>query len=164
MLRRNLLDYGVGGVVLPSSGSSSSTCSSGCPGIACVRSLSRAGRQYVAAVRALQLTTEALELIHPVIVTGIAQLLSPDSADGSLVEVDGTVIGSALTGQAFTDGDGNLLPQYFQPRPAAAYDGAASGASTSDQLPRAGRADVVAAKARHKDGTAPTSVDSSGWD
>ena len=43
-----------------------------------------------------------------------------DKADGSLVEVDGKVVGSSLIGQAFTDAQGNPIAKYFQPRPSAA--------------------------------------------
>jgi potassium-transporting ATPase KdpC subunit len=92
--------------------------------------LSRTGRQYVAAVRALLLATLVLGLAYPLVVTGLAQVFAPGRADGSLVEVDGSVVGSALIGQAYGDADGDPLPQYFQPRPSASdYDGAASGGS-----------------------------------
>jgi potassium-transporting ATPase KdpC subunit len=46
-----------------------------------------------------------------------------DSANGSIIEVDGKMVGSSLIGQSFTDADGNPLPQYFQSRPSAAGDG-----------------------------------------
>jgi len=41
-------------------------------------------------------------------------------ADGSLVKVNGRIVGSSLIGQNFTDANGNALPKYFQPRPSAA--------------------------------------------
>jgi K+-transporting ATPase ATPase C chain len=90
----------------------------------------RSGRQLVAAVRFLVLATVVLGLVYPLAVTGFAQLAVPGRADGSLVRVDGSVVGSSLVGQAFVDASGNPLPQYFRSRPSASeYDGAASGGS-----------------------------------
>lgn len=90
----------------------------------------RSGRQLVAAVRALLLATVVLGLVYPLLMTGLAQLVAPGRADGSLVRVDGSVVGSSLVGQAFVDAAGDPLPQYFQSRPSASdYDGAASGGS-----------------------------------
>ncbi|MGY1754804.1 potassium-transporting ATPase subunit KdpC [Blastococcus sp. SYSU D01042] len=90
----------------------------------------RPGRQLVAAVRFLALATVVLGLLYPLAMTGLAQLVAPGRADGSLVRVDGEVVGSTLVGQAFTDAGGQPLPQYFQSRPSASgYDGAASGGS-----------------------------------
>jgi K+-transporting ATPase ATPase C chain len=83
-----------------------------------------------AAVRAVLVATVALGLLYPLVVTGVAQLIAPGRADGSLVEVDGEVVGSSLLGQSFTDADGDPLPEYFQPRPSASdYDPLASGGS-----------------------------------
>lgn len=90
----------------------------------------RSGRQLVAAVRALLVATVVLGLAYPLLMTGVAQVIAPARADGSLVSVDGQVVGSSLIGQSFTDSDGDPLPEYFQTRPSASdYDGAASGGS-----------------------------------
>jgi potassium-transporting ATPase KdpC subunit len=87
-------------------------------------------RQVGAAVRALAVLTAILGLAYPLLMTGIAQVVFPGQADGSLVHSEGRIVGSRLIGQQFADADGNPLPQYFQPRPSASdYDPLASGAS-----------------------------------
>ena len=92
--------------------------------------VSIAGRQLWAAVRAMLVATVVLGLIYPLVITGVAQVIAPGRANGSLVRQHGDVVGSSLIGQSFTDSSGNPLPQYFQSRPSAAnYDGAASGGS-----------------------------------
>jgi K+-transporting ATPase ATPase C chain len=80
-------------------------------------------RQFAAGLRVLLVFTVALGLLYPLLMTGVAQLIFPGRADGSLVERDGDVVGSSLIGQSFADAKGNALPQYFQSRPSAAGDG-----------------------------------------
>jgi len=72
-------------------------------------------------------------LVYPGVVTGLAQVLFPHQANGSVVTVKSRVVGSALIGQQFT------RPEYFHPRPSAAgkgYDGTASGGTNKGPTDR----------------------------
>jgi len=75
-------------------------------------------KQLVPALRATIVLAALTGLIFPLVMTGIAQAIFPDPANGSLIrESSGKVIGSRLIGQPFTK------PQYFHPRPSAAVSG-----------------------------------------
>jgi K+-transporting ATPase ATPase C chain len=75
------------------------------------------GRSLLAAV----LITAVFGFIFPLLVTGVAQVFFQDKANGSLIKVNGRVVGSRLEAQAFTK------PIYFHPRPSGTtppYNGA----------------------------------------
>ena len=76
-------------------------------------------------------------IVYPVVMTAISEVIFPKQSKGSLVTVNGKVVGSSLIGQPFAK------PEYFHPRPSAAgsgYDASSSGATnlgpTSSKLLR----------------------------
>ena len=76
------------------------------------------------AITLLALLTVITGVIYPLTVTGLAQVLFPHQANGSLIVMDGKTYGSELIGQQFDD------PKYFWGRPSAAgYNAAASSGS-----------------------------------
>lgn len=103
-------------------------------------------------------TTLLFGVVYPLVVTGLAQAMFPDKANGQLLQYDGRVVGSRLIGQVFDS------PQYFHGRPSAAgagYDAASSGGTnlspTSRKLVDAVRSAVERARTDHP--AAPVPVD-----
>ena len=84
-------------------------------------------KNIIIAFRVAIVTLILTGIIYPFAVTGIAQVIFPDKANGSMIKNEkGEVVGSDLIGQTFAK------PSYFQPRPSAAgngYDASSSGGS-----------------------------------
>ena len=76
-------------------------------------------------IRALIVFTLITGVAYPLIVTGIAQVAFRDQANGSLIEKDGKILGSALIGQPFSD------PKYFWSRASGTSPMPYNGASSS---------------------------------
>jgi potassium-transporting ATPase KdpC subunit len=89
-------------------------------------------RTFKDAFLMLVVLTVVTGVVYPLVVTGIAQGVFPAQANGSLVERDGKVVGSALIGQPFSD------PKYFWSRPSATgpmpYNAGASSGSNQGPL------------------------------
>src|ERR1700760_2743314 len=79
------------------------------------------GSAFRMAITMLVLMTLLLGIAYPLAVTGVAQLVFPRQANGSLVRNGDTVVGSSLLGQYFS------RPEYFHPRPSAAKAPDAAG-------------------------------------
>jgi K+-transporting ATPase ATPase C chain len=113
------------------------------------------------AVLSLLLLTVLTGLLYPLAVTGIAQVLFPAQANGSLIVHNGAAVGSALIGQPFDD------PKYFWGRPSAtspyAYNAASSSGSNlgpTNEAFKKGVADRIAGlKAADPENQAPVPVD-----
>ncbi|MGZ4469851.1 MAG: potassium-transporting ATPase subunit C [Nocardioidaceae bacterium] len=103
-------------------------------------------RQHVAALRVLLVLTVLFGIGYPLVITLVAQVPGLQSrADGSMLQLDGRTVGSAVIGQAFTDAKGNPIPRYFQTRPSAAGAGYDPTATSASNL---GPEDVVDTPAR----------------
>jgi K+-transporting ATPase ATPase C chain len=113
--------------------------------------------ELTVALRMTLATLVLTGLAYPLLMTGVAQVLFPHRANGSLVTVDGRVVGSELIGQGFKS------PGYFQSRPSAAgtdgYDPMASSASnlgpTSQKLKDRVVADVARLQSENPQATGP---------
>lgn len=113
------------------------------------------------AIVSLALFTALTGIVYPLVVTGIAQVIFPRQANGSLIMKDGKAVGSELIGQPFDD------PKYFWGRPSATspfpYNaGASSGSNqgpTNPALKKAVQERIEALRAADPGNTAPIPVD-----
>ena len=109
----------------------------------------------------LVLMSAILGLLYPLTTTGLAQLLFPAQANGSIVSKDGKAVGSSLIGQSFTE------PKYFWGRPSATAPMANNGASSTPSnlgpsnpaLTDAARQRIDALRAADPGNTAPVPVE-----
>jgi potassium-transporting ATPase KdpC subunit len=111
-------------------------------------------RQLFASLKALLVLTVLLGVLYPAAILAVGLVL-PHQATGSLIEVDGTTVGSSLLGQA-ADG-----PQWFQARPSASdHTGATSGGSNlgPDAADLATAVDERAAALRAANPDAPATI------
>jgi K+-transporting ATPase ATPase C chain len=113
-------------------------------------------KNLIIAVLMTLATTILLGVIYPLVVTGLAQVLFHDQANGQLIQRNGDVIGSRIIGQPFVSG------RYFHSRPSVAgngYDAANSSASnlgpTNQKLIDRVKGDVATAHAENPNTPVP---------
>lgn len=118
-------------------------------------------KQFRIAVIVFGILTVLTGLIYPAVITGIAQVVFPNQANGSLLMQHGQIVGSALIGQPFTD------PKYFWGRLSATgdhpYNAASSAGSnlgpTNPALQKEVSDRIAALKAADRGNTQPIPVD-----
>jgi K+-transporting ATPase ATPase C chain len=117
-------------------------------------------RHLLSALIYTVITVIALGIIYPVVIWAIASVVFPHAANGSLITVDGKVIGSELVGQNFAK------PGYFQGRPSAAgkgYDPTSTGGTnfgaTSKKLIDTTRTTIAALKKANPDAVGEVPMD-----
>ena len=118
-------------------------------------------KQLLIAIKATVVLTLLTGVAYPLLVTGLCKALFRNQADGSLIPINGRVVGSELIGQRFT------RPEYFHGRPSAAgndgYDGLASGGSnygpTNQKLVDRIQSDMKTFRAENPTFTGPVPAD-----
>ena len=117
-------------------------------------------KQLWIALKATVVLTVLTGIAYPLIVTGLAKVIFPHQAGGSMLPLNGRIVGSELIGQRFTK------PEYFHGRPSAAgdgYDGLSSGGSnlgpTSQKLADRVKDDVARFRAENPAYTGPVPAD-----
>jgi K+-transporting ATPase ATPase C chain len=116
-------------------------------------------RNLITALLYTVVTTVIFGLVYPLVVTGLAQLIFHDKANGQLLRRKGQLVGSRIIGQPFT------APQYFHSRPSAAgngYDATNSGGSnyapTNKKLIDRVLGDVAALQTEHPGSDVPVDL------
>ncbi|MBL8067051.1 MAG: potassium-transporting ATPase subunit KdpC [Armatimonadetes bacterium] len=119
-------------------------------------------KEVIVAIRVFVVLTVLTGVVYPLVITGVAQAMFPQQANGSLIRQDGRVVGSSLIGRQFDD------PKYFWGRPSATspdpYNGTASSGSnlgpTNPDLMKAiqGRVDALRAADSGNDQPIPTDL------
>jgi K+-transporting ATPase ATPase C chain len=117
-------------------------------------------RHLGTAIRVTIVSIVLFGLVYPLAMTGLAQAIFPKQANGSLVTVDGKVVGSAIIGQLWTK------PQYFHGRPSAAgkgYDPTSTGGTnygpTSKKLIDSTKATIAQLEKENPDAVGPPPID-----
>ena len=85
-------------------------------------------RRVVSSIIAIVLITGFFGFVYPLVMTGFAQVAFKSQADGSLIKVNGKIVGSRLAAQGFTG------PRYFHERPSATSPAYNAGATTFANL------------------------------
>jgi K+-transporting ATPase ATPase C chain len=117
-------------------------------------------RHLGTALRVTIVSIVLLGLVYPLAMTAIAQVLFPRQANGSLVTVNGKLVGSSIVGQLWTK------PQYFQGRPSAAgkgYDPTSTGGTnlgpTSKKLIDSTKATIAQLEKQNPEAAGPPPID-----
>jgi len=104
-------------------------------------------------------TTVMFGVLYPLAITGLAQVLFPDRANGQLIERNGAILGSRIIGQSF------VVPGYFHSRPSSAgtgYDATSSSGSnlgpTNKSLLDRVKSDVQKAQAENPSASVPVDL------